>query len=279
MRTAWILIATVLVLEACTKEVGSTEINWIDVPAGEFTFGDERGMENEKPALELKMHAFQLSASEVSNAMFDAFVRATHYKTDAEKAGSSLVYMNGWVDIKGANWRHPQGSNTSITDKMDHPVVHVSHADAMAFCAWARVRLPTEIEWEYACKKGQTHSPKINIDGTADGFTQTAPVRALDPDKLGFFHLAGNVWEWCADSYQYEIHDKWQHQGFSSRSFYTGKSFDPNAVGTDTLRVIKGGSFLCQAGYCMGYLPYARQNAPQHGSYFHLGFRVARDLP
>lgn len=279
MRAVRIWMLAALVFGACAKEVEVSEIKWVDVPAGDFVFGDEGGMENEKPALEVKMHAFQLSASEVTNAMFETFVRATSYKTDAEKAGTSLVYTDRWVHTKGANWRHPQGPNSSIAEKMDHPVVHVSHADAMAYCAWADVRLPTELEWEYACKHGQTSSHKINVDSNQDNFEQTAPVQTFDPDKLGFFHLKGNVWEWCADSYQYEIHDKWQIQGLTSHSIYTGKSFDPNALGSDTLRVIKGGSFLCQAGYCMGYLPYARQNAPQRGSYFHIGFRAARDLP
>lgn len=273
----WML--ALLLFGACAKDEEVSEIEWIDVPAGEFVFGDERGMESEKPALAVKMHAFQLSACEVTNAMFNAFVHATGYETDAEKLGSSMVYTDRWTDVKGANWRHPEGAGSSITKRMDHPVVHVSHSDALAYCAWASVRLPTELEWEYACRQGERSSEKINIDDVGDAFSQTAPVLAFDPDKLGLLHIKGNVWEWCNDSYQYEIHDKWQHQGLSSKSCYTGNSFDPNATGKDTLFVIKGGSFLCQAGYCMGYVPYARQNAPQHGSYFHIGFRVARDLP
>ncbi len=275
MKKVWIFIA-LFVFAGCRETADIVdEPQWISLSGGTFTFGHRDGMENEKPEVNVNVEGIEISSTEISNAMFEAFVNATGYVTDAERTGSSFVYTDRWKEVTGADWRHPEGPHSSVLEKMDHPVVNVSWNDAQAYCRWIGGRLPTETEWESACKTGIVQGAEMNIEGN-DAFSRTAPVQSMKSDRNGVYHLQGNVWEWCEDSYHYEIHDRLLAQGIRNTKAYTGKSFDPNEDSEDTLRVIKGGSFLCHDGFCAGYLPYARQHAPQDGSYFHIGFRVVK---
>lgn len=261
------------ILASCAK---SEPVQWCKISGGLVKFGSEEGMENEKPEVGKILSTFYLSSTEVSNTEFEEFVEACKYKTDAEKAGASMIYRNGnWNLVKGANWRHPNGPDSHIEGRMDFPVVHVSYNDAMAYCAWKGVRLPCELELEYALEKVEHPLSGMNIT-KLNKVGKLAAVRSAEPDRWGCYHLAGNVWEWCQDVYNYEAHEK---LGLNTQRdpVYLGKSFDPLKQCTDTLRVIKGGSFLCQSGYCAGYLSYARQSCEQSASYFHIGFRVAKD--
>ena len=234
------------------------------VGGGEFTMGTDSdlGWPDEKPAHRVRVDGFWMDEHEVTNAQFRAFVEATGYVTTAEKAprleevmaqlppGSppppkenlvpgSLVFTppagrvnlddvsQWWAWTPGANWQHPEGPGSSIEGKDDHPVVHVSWDDAVAYARWASKRLPTEAEWEFAARGGLDGQPYVwgnerpsdtqihaNIwqgefphqNTVKDGFARTAPVQSFLPNGYGLYDMAGNVWEWCADWYQRDLY-------------------------------------------------------------------------
>lgn len=176
--------------------------------------------------------------------------------TTAEKEnyGGSVYLDNEWKIDPFANWRQPTGKASSIDDIMDHPVVQVTYNDAQAYCDWAKVRLPTEEEWKHACLEGKTSQKKINIShgetkDDVDGFLYTSPVKQFPANALNLYGMFGNVWE------------------------ITASKFDAET----SIYAMKGGSFLCDAEYCMGYTAESRQSIAKTDAYFHVGFRVVKD--
>ncbi|TDO46736.1 formylglycine-generating enzyme required for sulfatase activity [Kribbella sp. VKM Ac-2527] len=276
----------------------------LPVPAGEFRMGDPFGegyrADGEIPVHVVRLSAFAVDPTAVTNAEFAAFVAATGYRTEAEQYGSSAVFhlavaakpddiigrASGspwWLTVRGADWCHPDGPSSGIDDRVDHPVVHVSHNDALAYCRWAGKRLLTEAEWEYAARGGHDGrrfvwgdelSPggvhKCNIwqgtfptDNTLDdGYLTTAPARSFDPNDFGLWNLAGNVWEWCAD---------W----FSPQYYRRSPTEDPTGPRYGDGRVMRGGSYLCHASYCHRYRVAARSHNTPESSAGNLGFRAA----
>jgi formylglycine-generating enzyme required for sulfatase activity len=264
----------ICVISACSSS--EVELKFVTIPSGAFDFGSINELENEVPTFHAFVDSFQLSETEISNRQFERFVEETGYITHAEKNGG-MVYDGEWKLIKSANWLMPQGRKVDREKWIDLPVVQVSYADAIAYCAWAGYRLPSEIEWEYAAKMGKSNSKKMNVTSAQSLNVKSMNVQSLEPNELGIYHQSGNVWEWCADVYNHEIYDKLLLMGNLKNRAFEGRSYDPNKLDAkDTLRVIKGGSFLCQKGYCEGYRPDARQSAEQHEAYFHIGFRVAK---
>ena len=175
---------------AISSAKGHKGMVWIK--AGNFQMGadNKQAYEDEYPKHKVAVHGFWMDATEVTNAEFAKFVKATGYVTTAERkpdwnelkkqlppgtakpndsvlVAASLVfdppkqavdlndYTQWWTWKKGANWRHPQGPGSSIKGKENYPVVHISWFDAVAYCKWAGKRLPTEAEWEWAARGGR----------------------------------------------------------------------------------------------------------------------------
>lgn len=186
------------------------------VPAGEFRMGNEV---DAKPIHEVYLDAYWIDMTEVTNAMYAIFVQATGYRTVAEQNGKTWVKLfispgsnelsSG--ELSGADWRHPQGPDSSIVGLENHPVVQVAWKDALAYCNWAGRRLPTEAQWEKAARGTLGWSfPWGNTDPVAeiangisdeDGYLYTAPVGSypLGVSAYGAYDLAGNVEEWVSD--------------------------------------------------------------------------------
>ncbi|MGP0029036.1 MAG: formylglycine-generating enzyme family protein [Acidimicrobiales bacterium] len=278
----------------------------VSVPGGLFRMGDQSEWaypgDGEGPVHDVALAAFQIDSYAVTNEQFAAFVEATGWRTDAEAYGWSFVFAGllpdefpptrgvqsapWWRQVMGADWRHPEGASSATTDRPDHPVVHISWNDAQAYCAWSGTRLPTEAEWEAAARGGLQDQPfpwggelepgsthRMNVfqgefpggNTGADGYMGTAPVGAYEPNGYGIYNMTGNVWEWCAD---------WLDVG------YYGVSPVPGPLGppTGSIRVQRGGSYLCHASYCRRYRVSARFGSGADSSTGNLGFRVAADL-
>tara|TARA_B100000029_G_scaffold232239_3_gene229661 strand:- start:18 stop:1139 length:1122 start_codon:yes stop_codon:yes gene_type:complete len=299
------------------------------IPGGQFEMGtrDPQGKPDEFPPHAVELDGFFMDTHEVTNREFERFVRATGYVTAAEKKpdfssvregskrtqdkilpelnrpGSicmkkglkaseidpSLGAYSWWEYVPGANWRHPEGPDSSIETRMDHPVVHVSWHDVTAYCDWAGKRLPTEAEWEFAARgglEGMTYpwgnerKPEgrwmMNIwqgafpvkNTNEDGFLTSAPVGRFKENKYGLFDMSGNVWEWCQDNYTADYYSE------SPRRNPPGpeESRDPDEP--DILkRIQRGGSFMCSDTYCTGYRVTARMKGEQGSGLYHTGFR------
>jgi sulfatase modifying factor 1 len=281
--------------------------NMIYLEGGDFFMGTEDGegfpADGEGPVRKVKLKPFYIDACTVSNADFYTFVQATGYKTEAETFGWSFVFhllvseqvaskvtqvVQGspwWLNVEGANWKYPEGTDSTLVDRMDHPVVHISWNDAMAYCKWAGKRLPTEAEWEYAARGGleKKRYPwgdllkpdaeyRCNIwqgkfpvkNNASDGFISTAPVKSFQPNGFGLYNVSGNVWEWCGD---------W----FSPTFHINGPRENPLGPSNGTAKVMRGGSYLCHKSYCNRYRVAARSSNTPDSSTGNIGFRCVSD--
>jgi formylglycine-generating enzyme required for sulfatase activity len=265
-------------------------------------FGEGYPADGEVPVHDVELGPFWIDAAAVTNAQFASFVKDTGHITDAERFGSSAVFhlaVNSphhrlvqrvpgapwWIEVEGAHWRRPEGEWSTISGRQDHPVVHVSWRDAVAYAAWAGKRLPTEAEWEYAARGGldsqryawgDTLTPRgvwqCNIwqgafpgENTAeDGWLTTAPAKSFGRNGFGLWNVAGNVWEWCAD---------W----FDAQYYRNSPDRDPRGPDAGVSRVMRGGSYLCHDSYCNRYRVAARSSNTPDSSSANLGFRCAND--
>jgi formylglycine-generating enzyme len=282
----------------------------ISLPGGKFLMGTAyRGgfpADGEGPVRPISLSPFEIDTFPVTNENFMAFVEATGYRTEAELFGWSFVFWSHipedrfeelvedtaapapwWCKVPGSFWKQPEGPGSHVCDRLNHPVVHVSWNDAVAYSAWHSKTLPTEAQWEYAARGGleQQLYPwgdeltpggkhRCNIwqgefpvhDTGEDGYAGTCPVDAFPPNGYGLYSVTGNVWEWCAD---------WFHADFAVRPAV----HDPRGPVTGQAKVMKGGSFLCHASYCNRYRVAARTSNTPDSSASNIGFRCVRVRP
>ncbi|MGP0069268.1 MAG: formylglycine-generating enzyme family protein [Isosphaeraceae bacterium] len=219
------------------------------IPAGEFLMGspdsDKDASDDEKPQHRVRItQSFYLGMHQVTRGQFGRFVEATRYQTEAEKDGKGGygwdASSNKWEQNPKFTWRSAGFEQTD-----NHPVVNVSWDDASAFCDWLSrqegqpYRLPTEAEWEYACRAGTTtrfsFGDSENLLGqyawyAANSTNQTHPVGEKKPNTFGLHDMHGNVWEWCSDGYEADYYKK-------------SPASDPLGSEQAVLRVIRGGSW------------------------------------
>jgi formylglycine-generating enzyme required for sulfatase activity len=280
------------------------------ITGGTFRMGSDRHYPEEAPSRIVSVEPFYMDETQVTNAEFARFIAATGYVTVAEKTPSNEDYPDArpdmlrpgsavfvpsaapvdlrdhslwWEYVFGACWHAPLGPGSTVDALADHPVVHVTYADAQTFAAWAGKALPTEAEWEFAARNGLDDASfawgdELSPGGAimanywhgrfpwenlmTDGYARTSPVRAFPPNCYGLYDLIGNVWEWTVDVFG-------PHAAPPAAPCCGSSSSDAASLA----RVIKGGSHLCAENYCQRYRPAARHCEPVDTSTTHLGFR------
>ncbi|WP_443939263.1 formylglycine-generating enzyme family protein [Pedobacter sp. MW01-1-1] len=308
------------------------------IPGGTFTMGesnDPNGANNIN-AYGVELDSFYMDQTEVTNKQFAQFVKETNYVTvaerpidweeikkqlppgvpkpdaskllpgalifDPQKDIANLYDISQWWTWKtGADWKHPNGPESSIEGKDDYPVVQIAYDDAMAYCKWAGKRLPTEAEWEYASRGGKPNHkyawgdnltpegkylanyfqgifPKDNTK--LDGYEGAAPAKSYPANGFGLYDMIGNVWEWTNDWYRTDTHVQNKlasNSGMCYNPKGPSKSYDPDEPLVPK-HVVKGGSFLCSDQYCSNYRPDSRMATAYDSGQEHLGFRCVKDV-
>ena len=303
------------------------------IPGGEFIMGtDEKdAYPAEKPAVNVQVSGFWMDTHEVTNAEFQKFVEETGYITIAEQkpdwedlkkqvppgtpkpddsvlVPGSMVFTPPpfpvptqditlwWSWVEGASWKHPEGPESSLEGRENHPVVHIAFADAVAYAEWAGKRLPSELEWEFAARGGVNGKrfawgDELTPNGTylantfqgtfphenkvSDGFEGTSPVKTFPPNTYGLYDMIGNVWELTSDWY-----DALKLARLAGEAPKLDAGMNPcynpeNPYARE--RVIKGGSYLCAENYCVNYRPSARQGQAFDSGTSNVGFRLVKD--
>ncbi len=278
------------------------------IEAGPFLMGTDSDeaweADGEKKVIQVDLDPYWISRCCVTNREFGEFVDDTGYVSEAEKFGWSYVFhillqksvlkrlkpqnvqgLEWWYGVEGAYWRKPEGPGSNVKKRMDYPAVHISWADAAAYCQWKGHRLPTEAEWEKAARGGleqkiyawgdELHPEgkhrcniwqgNFPISNTAeDGHIGPAPAKSFRANGFGLYNVAGNVWEWCSD---------W----FSPSWRLSHGGSNPQGPDTGDRKVMKGGSYLCHDSYCNRYRVAARTSNTPDSSTGNLGFRTAMD--
>ncbi|GHT43329.1 hypothetical protein FACS189443_6960 [Planctomycetales bacterium] len=304
-----------------TQEIKkSSDSSMVALSGGVFLMGSDQAEEkDQRPAHQVRLAPFRIDIHEVTNQRFQQFIVETKYQTSAEVNGWSYVFDSEhqtWVRMTGASWKNPNGKTDEFTElrSQDHfPVVHISWDDAQAYCRWAKKRLPTEAEWEYAAKGGlvdavypwgnervingkhqanywQGWYPKENT--VADGYQLLAPVQSFPPNRYGLYDMGGNVWEWCNDGYAANYYSRSppdnpqgpetsdteaalvaQLRLTQKNGRYVAEELD--GLENVPYRVIRGGSCFSAENSDAGYRTTARGCQPQTLSFQDVGFRCA----
>jgi len=322
------LILCIVILVSCAKDPKKQALvsDMILIPSGEFMMGstDPHTFPDEYPQHKVIISSFLMDKYEVTNRQFSDFVNSTGYVTTAERPfkyydhqlgdstsrKGSLIFdssdllgkqtledLNWWKWREHASWKHPNGPESSIIDKMDHPVIHVSWHDANAYAQWAGKRLPTESEWEWAARGGKKDirfpwgNSEVNIsyqkanlwqgrfpfmNEVKDGNQWSSKVGEYSQNGYGLYDIAGNVWEWCMDEYDMNAYNKRSVQNnlVDPVSKVTYDLIEPG----QEKRVMRGGSFLCDETICSGYNITRRMRSTPDTGFIHTGFRCVIDV-
>ena len=253
------------------RVVGQHTATFIRMPAGRYTIGAKGNFLN--PLRTISIKAISIATTETTNQQFDAFVRATHYVTDAERYHNANIFEPGleefkWIQDSTAYWRFPNGiRNGGIEQKMNHPVTSISYNDILAYCKWAGVRLPTLEEWEIAARAGSKteyfwgsdkkqigkyanvwHGRDHLTADTSDGYMYTAPVGSFTPNAWGLYDVYGNVFEFCDGQLVTDKNDKLAHA--------------------------RGGSWWCSKNACSFFNSVDIGTVNKYASFSNQGFRV-----
>jgi formylglycine-generating enzyme len=308
------------------------------IPGGEFSMGAQdapdmndvgmRATTDSRPIHRVYVDGFWMDKTDVTNEEFAKFVKATSYVTIAERkpraedfpdappenlvAGSVVFsppdhavplndHFQWWSYVKGADWRHPLGSQSDIKGKGKFPVVHIAYEDAVAYAGWAGKRLSTEAEWEFAARGGLSGKPFVwgdqfrpsgkwmantfqgkfpvkGMDKGEDGHVGIAPVAQYPPNGYGLYDMAGNVWQWTSDWYRPDYYARLAAVGGVARNPQGPSSpFDPSEP-SEKKKVHRGGSFLCTDQYCSRYIVGTRGKGEVSTATNHLGFRCVKDV-
>jgi formylglycine-generating enzyme len=293
------------------------------IAGGTFLMGSDEHYPEEAPAHRATVQGFWIDRHPTTNEQFARFVDSTGHVTMAERPPreqdypgaipemlkpASVVFhkpshrvdlqnhFNWWTYVPGANWRHPEGPNSSLKGRAQHPVVHLAYEDAEAYAKWAGKEIPNEAEWEFAARGGlegasyawgeelapggkqmantwQGEFPWQNF--VTDGFEGTSPVGHFHANGYGLHDMIGNVWEWTCDWYSPNHPVAEACCGGSSAKGDREKSYDQRQPGIRIPRkVMKGGSYLCAPNYCRRYRPAARMAQPIDTSTCHVGIRL-----
>lgn len=308
------------------KEVLVEGMVW--VPSDTYSMGsdDQRAYSPETPSHKVTTKGFWIDETEVTNLQYKEFVEATDYITVAEReldweelkqqlpqdmvkppdsllVPGSIVFIQPkeqvnptnpslWFKwVAGANWRHPEGPESNLENRWDHPVVHIAYEDAEAYADWKGKRLPTEAEWELAAQSNIGTDPWSNVgekvlantfqgifpykNSNEDGFSKTSPIKSFPPNELGIYDMIGNVWEWTTDWYNTSYYKELDASRTMMNPVGASSFYDPDEPYTPK-KVIKGGSFLCASNYCSNYRTSARIGSAIDTGLSHVGFRCVK---
>jgi formylglycine-generating enzyme required for sulfatase activity len=289
------------------------------IPGGTFLMGSNEFYREERPVHWETVEGFWIDRSPVTNDEFRKFVAATSYVTYCEREPDPALYPDAdpsllvpgsavfrkphgpanlrdarewWEYVPGADWRHPEGPDSSVDGRDNHPVVHVAYEDACAYAGWAGKNLPNEPEWEFAARGGldgarYAWGNELAPDGRAmantwqgrfpwenlkpEGYEGTSPAGAFPANGYGVHDMIGNVWEWTTSLFM--------SPGMENLKTSCCAPGEPGSH--IRRRVVKGGSYLCAPNYCLRYRPAARQGEAIDTSTCHIGFRclVRQDVP
>jgi formylglycine-generating enzyme required for sulfatase activity len=259
-----------------------TNIAMVSIPAGTFTMGSpttEVNHESDETQYQVTLSAFYMSKFEISNAQFAAFLNAKNIGSDGLYASGAyptqaLIYASygsyDWgLHYSGTQW-------IPVAGYENHPVIIVTWYGATEFATFVGGRLPTEAEWEYACRGGNTApfntggcltNAQANYDwaypySTCSGTITTYPgktqaIGLYSPNVFGLYDMHGNVWEWCSDWYG---------------AYPTTAQNNPTGANTGSFRVFRGGSWYNDAQLSRSA---NREGDYPEGHYYTLGIRVA----
>jgi formylglycine-generating enzyme required for sulfatase activity len=306
------------------------------IPGGEFSMGaqdapdqGEVGMKatfDSRPIHRVYVDGFWMDRTDVTNEEFARFAKATGYVTVAERipraedfpgtppenlvAGAVVFsppnhtvsldnHYQWWTYLPGANWRHPEGPQSSLKGRERYPVVDISYQDAAAYAKWAGKRLPTEAEWEFAARGGLAGKPYVwgdefrpngkwmantfqghfpVSDSGDDGHAGITSVAQYPPNGYGLFDMAGNVWQWVSDWYRPDYYQQLSSAaGVARNPEGPDTSFDPSEP-SQPKHVMRGGSFLCTDQYCSRYLVGTRGKGEVSTGTNHVGFRCVKNV-